>query len=200
MIFTWRKKPLPLEPKHLKLLLCERLGGRDYGVSFKKKKNKPQHVPRGSLAFRKQYRTFHCRIRYFQTLQWKQTGSEVQPSHESSYRHVDKLLLKNKGRAAASLRTASISSALADERSAECPMEPNQRGVRFTEDMSQRLKVALIRVLILSLNLIYSSLTLNYNLCCTVFLGLWREPYSVKVLASFYCVSLLKTELLNFWS
>lgn len=191
------EKTTSFRTKTSKIITLWKAWGQRLWCFFFKKKNKPQHVPRGSLAFRKQYRTFHCRIRYFQTLQWKQTGSEVQPSHESSYRHVDKLLLKNKGRAAASLRTASISSALADERSAECPVEPNQRGVRFTEDMSQRLKVALIRVLILSLNLIYSSLTLNYNLYCTVFLGLWREPYSVKVLASFYCVSLLKTELLN---
>lgn len=51
---------------------------------------------------------------------------------------------------AASLRIASISSALTAERAAECQRESNQSGFQFMEDMSQRLKVALIRVLILS--------------------------------------------------
>lgn len=43
-------------------------------------------------------------------------------------------------------------------------MQSNHSGFQFMEEMSQRLEVALIRVLMLLLNHIYSTLTLNYNL------------------------------------
>lgn len=77
-------------------------------------------------------------------------------------------------------------------------MESNHCGFQFMEEMSQRLEVALIRVLILLLNHIYSSLTLSYNL--SNFFSLFFVKgvrYGLNVFTSFNCASLLKTELMS---
>lgn len=75
-----------------------------------------QHFASGSLGFRKQYFTFHfAGYGIFKLSDESRQGLRICClAYEISYRHVDKVLLKNEGTPAASLSIAHISTELTE--------------------------------------------------------------------------------------